>query len=57
MPAKGFGEEHLDVTQVALGKAGLAVGKIIIPHANKGLRQAQIANFVYIGKESLSPGS
>ena len=57
MPAEGFGEEHLDITQVALGKAGLAVRKIIIPHSNKGLRQAQIAHFLYIGKESLSPGS
>ena len=57
MPAKGFSEEHLDVTQIALGKAGLTVTKVIFPHANEGLRQAQIAHFVYIGKELLSPPS
>lgn len=54
---KGFGEEHLDVTQVALGETTLTIAKVVLPHANEGLWIAQTAHFLYIGKEPMPPGA
>jgi hypothetical protein len=56
-PPQGFHEEHLDVAQVALEEAALAVAEIIPPHADETLRVAESAHPVDVGEGPFTPGA
>ena len=54
-PKHGLREENLNISQVALGEAALAVAQIELPHADEGFWKTKGLDPIQVGEEILPP--